>query len=247
MLAFRLLRHSVLMLLGARLAVARMSLPYLLVILASQFAGFAGQGRALQAGNTAMTLPLVLIAALLFMALAVSWHRHVLLDDAPRLVAPERGWQMLSYLGTAMLIALAFIPPVMITSVLIGMSFAQLSQMGDTLWLPFMLVILFYVLANAMVLRLSVALPGAALRSVRPIRTAWRGTRGHMGSFLLLAALAMVAQAAMSLLPAAVISGTGSVTAALATGVVVSWAAALLALSMLTTMWGYFVEGRDLR
>ncbi|WP_162798949.1 hypothetical protein [Paracoccus indicus] len=194
-----------------------------------------------------MTLPMVLIAALLFLALAVSWHRHVLLGDAPRLVAPRRGWQMLSYQGTAVLIALAFIPPVMITSALIGISFAQLSQMGDTLWLPFMLVILFYVLANAIVMRLCVALPGAALRSVRPIRTAWRATRGHAGSFLLLAALAMVAQAAMPLLPAAVISRTGSVTAALATGVVVSWAAALLALSLLTTMWGYFVEGRDLR
>jgi hypothetical protein len=104
-----------------------------------------------------------------------------------------------------------------------------------------------YLTISALALRLATALPGAALRQPEPIKAAWWGTSGHMGSFLLLGVISMLVQAAASLFPAVIMSLTGSAIAIMLAWVFMSWAATLLALSMLTTLWGYFVEGRDLR
>ena len=99
----------------------------------------------------------------------------------------------------------------------------------------------------AFAIRLATAFPGAALGQIPAIKTAWRATRGHMRSFLALGLVYVVAQGGLALLSARMMSPTLPTVGAVLTFSVVSWVAFMLALSVLTTLWGYFVEGRDLR
>ncbi|RJE80496.1 hypothetical protein [Paracoccus sp. JM45] len=253
MLAFRLLRHSVLILVHNFSAAFRISIPYLVVLFASQLVML--EYRTTLSSDFA-TLPmwmawamvaLPLAALLVYLATGVAWHRHVLLNEAPRLMMQGRPRQVLSYVGTGFLVALLVMVTMMI---LIAVSSAMFGYhpMGYATGIVSLVVLtLFYLVITALVLRLATALPGAALRHPRPIRTAWKGTGGHMGSFLLFGLFSMVLQAVVGLSASAVIAVTGSTVAATMVWGVMSWGSTMLALSVLTTLWGYFIEKRDLR
>jgi hypothetical protein len=254
MLAFRLLRHSVLMLVYNFRAVLKLSIPYLVLLSVSQFITLKYQTAVLQSGFVApsMWMPWAILAVslaamLVYLATCVSWHRHVLLSEEPNLLEQGRGRQVLSYFGTGILISLIMIVPVTVVIGITMSTFGDISMtysMGVT---GLAIMALIFVIVSALALRLATALPGAALRRPKPIKTAWKATSGHMGSFLLLGVLSMLVQAVVSLLPALIITLTGSTIAVILAWIVTTWAVTLLGLSMLTTLWGYFVEGRDLR
>ena len=101
------------------------------------------------------------------------------------------------------------------------------------------------VVLTALMLRLLTALPGASVRHPRPFGAAWAATKGRVPTFLLLAVVVVVGQ---TLLPHAIsIVATMSITLAVLLYVLLSWLAALIMLSLITTLWGHFVEGRALR
>ena len=253
MLAFRLLRHSVLILVHNFSAAFRISIPYLVLLFASQLITLKYQST-LQSGFMPQPtwmlwgmLVLALAASLAYLATGVAWHRHVLLNEAPNLMVPGRARQVLSYVGTGILVALVIMVAMMILIAVASAMFGtyRIGTATDVTGLAILAI--FYVAITALVLRLVTALPGAALRHPKPIRTAWQGTSGHMGSFLLLGVLSMVLQAVVSLSASVIISVTGSTLVATMVWVVMSWGATMLALSVLTTLWGYFIEKRDLR
>ncbi|WP_022705789.1 hypothetical protein [Paracoccus zeaxanthinifaciens] len=256
MLAFRLLRHSVPMLFRDPRATLRIGLPYLVVVAATQIITAKTQAVEAQFGlleasqwRDAKTFADLLIW-LVLLPTAVSWHRHVLLGEPPRLIARGRWRQVLSYALTGLLFSLLLVMTVVMGVLAASQLFALFGDVTISLsagipLLAFMLLGL--TLAAAFALRLATAFPGAALGQIPAIKTAWRATRGHMRSFLALGLVYVMAQGGLALLSARVMSPTQpNVGGVLAFGVM-SWATFMLSLSVLTTLWGHFVEGRDLR
>ncbi|MBU2957049.1 hypothetical protein Q4511_04865 [Paracoccus sp. 1_MG-2023] len=253
MLSFRLLRHAVLMLFHDPRAtlnvawplLAAMALTTLLSVIATPHVPGA------MMGPMGMSPAIVLILAAgntaIFLATAVAWHRHVLRGDAPRIVAPGRLRQMLTYAGTGIVIALIIMVPVFLGMAIMSLTMGGMGMgMGRAVFAMATMIVLM-VLFMALGLRLLTALPGAALREPAPIRRAWRATGGQWRCFLSLAVMIFVLQSLPSLVPAAIASVTYSALLAGIVAVLMSWAWALAGLSLATTLWGHMVEGRDLR
>lgn len=256
MLTFRLLRHSLLMLVHDPRATLRIWLPYLILLAATQFITAKAQAAEAQFGFLAAsqwraaTAIAELLTWLVLLPTAVSWHRRVLLGEPPRLIARGRWRQVLSYALTGLLFSLLsfmmVVPVVFLASALSALfGDSSIGLSSGIARLAFMFPGLMVVAAFA--IRLATAFPGAALGQIPAIKTAWRATRGYMRSFLALGLVYVVAQGGLALLSLGIISLTGSAIATMLTLGVVSWAVTMLALSVLTTLWGYFVEGRDLR
>lgn len=93
------------------------------------------------------------------------------------------------------------------------------------------------------VYRLSVILPGAALGEKVRLGDAWRRTAGSSGAIILLAVVSILAAIVIDL-PLFVL---GSVPLlAFAWGAATAWLKMMVGISILTTLYGHFVEGRAL-
>ncbi|RJL06523.1 hypothetical protein D3P06_03370 [Paracoccus aestuarii] len=244
MLACRLVFHAVRQLLGNRGATLRLSLlPGLLWL------GFAAGPMLLvgtpqlrvQGGGVVPLEAAMLLAIALHVAMAVAWHRHILLGEPARLRDAGRGRQMLAYLGRLGMVLLALMPAMAAAFLLLGVAVRLGSQ-------PAWIVAVAFagnVLLNALILRLLTVLPGAALRHSRPWGAAWAATKGRGSTFLL---LGLATTAAQTLMPHVIGSmASTSVTQAVLVHAALSWLGALITLSLITTLWGHFVEERALR
>jgi len=261
MLAFRLLRHAILQLTGNLRAALILGAPVLILGMATQIALVLYMGidhtRSFMPGEmvssalemrdrypTRMTLLSGVMSALLYLLMAVSWHRHVLLSESARLLAAGRGRQILRYALTGLLIGLIVALPLLLGLLLLG---SVGLQPGSRL-IPSPPQIALQTIAYAILLRMTTALPGAAVGQSRPLSTAWGATRGHWGTFFLLG-LAAATLPVTILIATFVLIGSidGSVSLLATVHAAMSWLGTLLSLSLITTLWGHFVEGRALR
>ncbi|MCB4456931.1 hypothetical protein [Leisingera sp. McT4-56] len=182
----------------------------------------------------------VVLSLLIGMWSVVAWHRFVLLEEMPQGWMPHmQGSRIMAYFGRSVQIALVLICmmiPVMlfvllVTTILSGAGPAALQLIN----LPIAIFVTY------LVLRLSVILPAAALGADMGLRDAWNFTGNAFGDLLGLAAILVAAQYA-----AQFIAESLAVSPSLAAGVsiLVSAALALLNISILTTLYGHYVEGR---
>ncbi|MCZ0962889.1 hypothetical protein [Paracoccus benzoatiresistens] len=116
---------------------------------------------------------------------------------------------------------------------------------GNTLTVLVGLVLsyLFYALA----LILGTALPGAAIGAARPIQSALHSLKPAAGSILLLTLIALVSYEIVEIATAALLAAESLKIVALIVSGVLHWLTTLVGLSVLTTLWGHYVEGRPLR
>lgn len=244
MLAFRLVFHAVRQLLGNPGATLRLSLvPGLLWL------GFAAGPMLLvgtpqlrvQGGGVVPLVAAMLLALALYVAMAVAWHRHILLGEPARLRGAGRGRQILAYLGRVGMVLLALIPAMAAAFLLLSVAVRSGSQPAWIAAVAFAI----NVMLNALILRLLTVLPGAALRHPRPWGAAWAATKGQASTFLL---LGLATTGAQILMPYVIgLMASASVTLAVLVHAALSWLGALITLSLITTLWGHFVEGRALR
>ena len=193
------------------------------------------------------SLPLLLLAAvialLLFAWAAVAWHRYVLIEETPRpLALPEAGavtayaWAMIR-VG---LIAVAVLLAVGLAGLLVGAGLA--GALGDGALLP--VVALGFgasVLFSYALLRFSMVLPSAAVGRPMSLRESWRATHPARNAVLVAALLLGVLQYMLQLVGAALLlAGLPGFLLSL----LVTWASAMIGLSILTALYGVLVEGR---
>ncbi|MCX8510078.1 MAG: hypothetical protein ORN49_14585 [Rhodobacteraceae bacterium] len=93
-------------------------------------------------------------------------------------------------------------------------------------------------------LRLSTMLPGAALRSEMALMDGWEATKGEAGAFLLLSLLVVGVQMAIPALTVQLYALHA--TAGMVWAVLWFWTQEIVGLSILTTLYGHYVEGRPL-
>lgn len=257
MLAFSIVLHALRQLCSRSHAIMLLSAPPLVGWLAFQGGPvlvYGGVAVRLTGGAALAMIGLAVLILALWLNMNVAWHRHVLLGEPPLLWAKGRGRQLLSFVGQAALLVLVLLPAVAAAFLTMHVFFrvvvdghrdlAALAAQGLPVWFK---VLNFVVgaLLLALLLRLSTALAGAALRQPRPLGTAWRATRAQAPTFILLGAVMSATQLALPLAAPMLITAPWPVI--ILTSTLATWLSGLLWLSVATTLWGHFVEGRALR
>lgn len=177
-----------------------------------------------------------------FLWLAVAWHRYILLDEMPTGLLPEfNGSRMLSYFGYSLLIGLVLIGLAIVMGIVTGIVGAVVGQ------LAIVIVLVFYVLMLIASYRLSPMLPAAAVGKPMKINEAWQATSGANGPIVVLAIVSVIAAIVISL-PAIGLTYLGGFFAFLGLlwSLVVGWITMVVGVSLLTTIYGHYVEGRPL-
>lgn len=189
----------------------------------------------------------VAIFSFCFLWIAVTWHRYILLNEVPTGLVPRfNGGAILAYFGRGLLVSIA----VLLTGLVVGFAGVVCTGIATHLFpagagMLVMIVpgVLFFTVILLVAYRLAPMLPAAALRADLPMAEAWRRTSGNWGSLLILALVSALFNVVLEipqrfLLP----NMAGAVWSVLTV-----WVETMVGVSILTTLYGHFVEGRELR
>ena len=208
------------------------------------------QGNPGQAGIFLLLfLATLLVVALAFSSCAVAWHRYVLLDEVPKGLARLRvDGTVWRYLGNLLLIALIVVVPTIPLALFVVPLMAANTSLGIFAALAYSSLVLVPI-----IYRLSIKLPAVALgRSDFKLRDAWASAAGNWWQLaavgFLVSAISWatgLALKAVSLVLAAVASGTAGFLLDVLLQVGVNWVVTILGITLLTSLYGFFVEKRE--
>ncbi|MEM7644287.1 MAG: hypothetical protein AAF366_17435 [Pseudomonadota bacterium] len=263
MLAWDIFKKAVLLIFDNIAAALRISLvPYgLLVAVNLYFLDSLAPMAMLQSGDaTALeTLPsgffgsillTVAVQVFVFIWIAVAWHRYVLLEEGGNAWVPQmNGGHMLGYLGRSILLGLLILAALIAITVAIGFI------------MPFAAVALSGLVSIILVYRLGLILPAGAVGKPITMGEAWEASKGHSTTVVLLAIITFIASLMLQIPTAvdAVLSGAVDPASdpaqaleattspvSLVYNLVINWIVLVVGVSILSTLYGHFVEGRPL-
>lgn len=247
--AFQTIKHALKAVVQFRNTGTRIGLPWVLVLAVVSVLDRVFSPVPDPANGTAnMMLPdpmELLVAAfslVIFSSIAVNWHRYILLDE---ITAPDKIFRLdrpvWSYVGRTLLIMLVTLVPLLILSTIFVNT---LPNLGFVLAVPFFV-------AGIYIMRMSVALPAIALdRKDFGIGAALQVTQGNNLQFAALLALNGLILFATFLSLGIILSfvGGANMTAAkvlaLVLSVPVNLFLSLFSVSLLSSLYGFFVEKR---
>jgi hypothetical protein len=184
-------------------------------------------------------IAVLILSAVLTTWCIVAWHRFVILEEMPTGWIPAfNGGRILSYWGQALKLILVFlllsVPIVAVVMLAAQVNVAIALVLGVPLYFWWMLL----------VMRLSITLPAAAVGRPLPFAEARSATKDTWGALLLLVLLL----AGLQLLVQGAVAGLAQMSPALslALNVAASVFLSLLNVSILTTLYGHYVEGRSI-
>ena len=200
------------------------------------------------ASAIAVEIGMGLLMLLAFSSIAIGWHRYILLDEVPQ------GWQrlrldgpVLRYFGNVILISLVLgliALPFMLVAVLV----AVLAQQPN-------LIMFFFVvlpLMLGMFYRYSIKLPAIAVdRQNFGLGDALRVSKGNTWRVIGLGILVALTAIAIGLLFGGVtlliskIGGSTALGAVVVLQLAVNWVSTIFSITVLTSLYGFFVEGRE--
>lgn len=187
-------------------------------------------------------LPTIVLGTLAVIAslwIAVAWHRYALTGESTSGWLPSfHGNAVMGYLGRSILIGVLIVLGMMVLSIPVGII---------SIGLPALSGIMSLILIGAaayLFFRLGVMLPAAALGEKLTLGDTWDATKGQSSTILVLALIVVGASIVIQLPswfnddPRSVINVVYSL--------VVNWFATIIGISVLTTLYGHFVENRPI-
>jgi hypothetical protein len=185
------------------------------------------------------TIVLGVLAVIASLWIAVAWHRYALTGEQPSGWVPQfHGSSMLGYLGRSIMIGILVVLGVVVVSIPVGIISIGLPGLAGVMSL------LLIGLAAYLFFRLGVMLPAAALGEKLPLGEAWEATKGESGTILTLA-LIVVGASIVIQLPSWFNDDPSSVIN-IVYSLVVNWFATIIGISVLTTLYGHFIEKRPI-
>jgi len=240
--------HSV-RLVFANLEVAfKLSLvPYALSGLAFVFLGAQATAVINQGSHTAMMatdaslwtgfLIYLVISIIAALWIAVSWHRFVLLEEYPTSWFPAfHGGPIMAYFGRGLLLGVLIIAVLFVVSLVLGLLLFWTGAFGAAV-----VGVSGFAAAAYIFYRLCPILPSAAIDQPMTMGDAWKATANNGGTIGVLVIVLIISSLVVQL--PSQIGGTDSVIG-VAYSLVVGWFLMLIGVSVLTTFYGHFVEGR---
>lgn len=173
--------------------------------------------------------------------IAVGWHRFVLTNEQPGLLPTFHGGRMWGYFWTAILLTLLSCLPI------VGLIFVEIVMaMMGTAFVKFAVVfpIISMVVVTVVGFRLLTVLPGVALRADVGALSGWDATKGQTGTILLLVIIWSIFQIAGEAVMSLLFAANGA--AGIVWAVLWFWAQTMIGLSIMTTLYGHYVEDRPL-
>ena len=249
MLGVRIFIHSLKQVFGNLGGALRVIAP----IVSAQFAAFYALGHARETagfgvGPNGVTPWLVVVSTLLVAIpavwMAVAWHRLILLGERPRSIFPPfHAGLLASYLIYSVLLAIVLL---LLGRVLAHYAGSLLFSGGfPSYWTALLgTSALIYVPLGFLMLKLSPLLPAAAVGRHLGVVEAWSKTRKSNLALLTVVILAVLCRTLiiLGLLRLALLSEYYIYVQLL-----LGWLTSIVVLSILTTIYGHFVEGRELR
>lgn len=260
MKGIEILIHAIRMVLGnpgaaLRISGVLMAVQFVLIVGLGFQQGFIDgammSGRLAQHGTTGPTaggLLLLLVQGASALWIAVAWHRFVLMEEqGGGVLPPFNAGAILSYLWVAILLGLVLILasiPFMALAWVVAAPF-MMGMSITAMLLGGLIFVLIVGLPLAYIsFRLSPVLPAAAMQQRIPMSEAWYAT-GTGGAAFVVLALACAVATWIVYLPVGLLYGV-SVFLAFLWAFAAQWVILLVGVSLLTTIYGHYVEKRDL-
>jgi hypothetical protein len=191
------------------------------------------------------------ISMIIYSSIGIMWHRYILKDEVPsgaQRVRLDRS--VARYVGNTIIIALcvslAVVPFALIMSIFIAASPAA----GGLLFAASMAMIVAVIMP--VTYRLSIKLPAIALgRKDFRLPDAWKATQGNMTPLMALGTLSIAMVLLAGTLVGAAEQGFLAMMSPSLAWVfmvvrqLVAWAMAIFAITLLTSLYGFFVENRN--
>lgn len=233
----------------------RISWPWYAVLIPLSFAMF-GLAGLFALGTSNMSpfflafLVLALISLVAFASIAVNWHRYILLDEMPKgrevFRLDEKTWR---YFGNLLLILLILVGACLL--VMLPLSILAASTNAAELSVVLIALIILPI-AGILSLRLSVKLPAIALgRRDFLLKDAWSVTQANILPLFFIALFQIVFFFGFVLVMLLLQYTIGTASPALwdIVGTVlqmaVNWIFTIFGITILTSLYGFFVENRD--
>lgn len=213
-----------------------------------------GLGRAMMSGGMGMmqgggfglgALLVLLVALITGIWIAVAWHRFVLLAEVPTTpVPPFLGERMGAYFIKSLLIGIILIVIGMVLGAIIGGIAMPMMMHGGGLFAMLLISLLVQVPMIFLGLRMATGLPGTALGSDHPLMAGWQATAGEWRVILELAVMMALAVWVINLISLFIFGGVAML--AQIWQIIVGWPIMMVGLSVLTTLYGHYIEKRPL-
>lgn len=186
-----------------------------------------------------------------FCWIAVGWHRFVLMEEPPgRGIPPFHLAPSLRYCFATLLLGLLVLLPLLVPLAILNGIHAGISRHISSVPGVLIVSLIFIIpslILQTILLRAGVYLPGLALGRPERMSTGWNATRLQlMPFFVLLVLLSLVfillslpAKLSASFYPARPVGAVWSITSL--------WFQTMLGLSVVTTLYGTYIQNRPLR
>ncbi|MHA6298358.1 hypothetical protein [Devosia sp. CAU 1758] len=250
-MGFRIFRHAVRMVfsqLGDALRIS--ALLYIVTFAVSVGLAFLAASQApVPAPGTPATLTWdsavsTVVSVVLYLWIAVGWHRFVLLNEQPNAVLPQvHGDRMLAYLGRLVQTFLVLLlPAIVVVFLVISLAMA----MGGNEIMVMLLSIVTIFVMTFVSYRLSPMLPGAAVGQGLGVAEAWKTTRGTGMAILGLAIVSAIAAVAIDIPGTLMLSQSNGLVFGLIWLALSGWVKLIVGVSIITTLYGVYVEKRTI-
>jgi hypothetical protein len=197
--------------------------------------------------NWPMYLMTMVLLLLLGLWIAVGWHRYVLTNEVPGLVPRLHLDRVMGYFGKTILIGLLLLPVALFFGFLVGFAIAPIFReqiQAQPLLFGGAIGLLIYLPVGTIAMRLSAALPGVALEPGVSVFTGWRATEGQTLTILGVVLLSIIAALVLGL-PNIFLFAPGSLPSMI-WHFLSQWVLVMVGVSILTTLYGHYVEKRPL-
>ena len=178
--------------------------------------------------------------------IAVAWHRYILKNEAPTGFVPIfNGNRIFAYFLRSLGIAVLFIVlaiPLGIVAALIAAPFFSIT--GPNVVGMLIIMVITYVPLAVLAYRLSTSLPAMALDEGGSFLAGWEATKGENGAIAVLAVVSVLLVFAGSAIGIFVLGKV--LVLALAWAFAFNWLVMMVGVSILTTLYGHYIEKRAL-
>jgi hypothetical protein len=222
------------------------------VVALSTLLGYAtgGDPEANPAFALLINLAIAILTMLAFASIAVNWHRYILLDQVPgrrelfRL--DDKTWR---YFGNLLLISLVLVA----AGIAIGLPLGLVGGLLGALEAFMVLIVLAIIpVVGVLALRLGVKLPAIAVdRRDFLMRDAWTVSAGNNLAIFLIFLFEIVVALGAGLVLSLTAFGANAIhevlglTVGFALQLLVNWIFTIFSITILTSLYGFFVENRE--
>jgi len=176
--------------------------------------------------------------------IAVGWHRFILLGERPRGIVPKLHSSLIwGYIWRGFLIFLVLFVPAFLIGFVAGIVVAVSGSPDVSVAIVPLLI---FPIGMFLFYRLSPILPAAAIGQTLTLKDAWRATRGSTGPILSIVVLYFAYTLLMQYLFGNALLTQGLAPLNIVWSIVTGWIGLMLGVSLLTTIYGHYVEGRAL-